>query len=110
MKMILILGAREPRASCKGLFRRLEILPVPCQYILSLMLFIIDNPDNIQTVSDVHGRHTRSKNQLFIANTNLTSVQKCYTVALLGEDNKKDAVSYFQWIHVVVGIVCSMVP
>ena len=64
----------EPVASCRGLFRRLEILPVPCQYILSSMLFIIDNPNKFQTVSGVHGLHTRSKNQLFIANTNLTSV------------------------------------
>ena len=29
---------------------------------------------------------------------------------MLGEDDKKDAVLYFQWIHVVVGIVGSMVP
>jgi len=53
----------EPRASCRGLFRRLQILPVPCQYtcILSLMLFIIDNPNKFQAVSEVHGPHTRSK-------------------------------------------------
>jgi len=25
----------EPTASCRGLFRKLELLPVPCQYILS---------------------------------------------------------------------------
>jgi hypothetical protein len=72
------------------------------------MLFIIDNPDNIQTVSDVHGLHTRIKNQPLIANTNLTSVQKCYTAYLLGEDDKRRFL-YFQWIHVVVGIVWSMV-
>jgi len=29
--------------------RKAEILPVPCQYILSLMLFIRDNPNNFQT-------------------------------------------------------------
>ena len=67
---------REPRASCRGLFRKLEILPVPCQYILSLMLFIIDNPNNFQTGFEIHGLHTWSKNQLFIPIANLTSVQK----------------------------------
>jgi len=91
----------EPRASCRGLFKRLKILPVPCQYILSLMLFILNNPNNFQTVSEVHGPHTRSKNQLFISNTNLTSVEKCYKAALLGEDDKKEPVWYFQWIHVL---------
>jgi len=45
------------------------------------------------------------KNQLFISNTNLTSVEKCYKAALFGEDDKKDPVLFFQWIHVVVGIV-----
>jgi len=106
------MSGAEPRASCRGLFRRLEILPVPCQYtcILYLMLFIIDNPNNFQTVSEVHGLHTRSKSQLFIANANLTSVQKCYKAAVLGEDDKKDAVLYFKWIHVVVSIVWSGVP
>jgi len=91
----------EPRASCGGLFRKLEILPIPCQYILSLVLFILDNPNNFQAVSEVHGPHTRSKNQLFIPSTNLTSGEKCYKAALLGEDDKKDTVLYFQWIHVL---------
>jgi len=64
------------------------------------MLFIIDNPNNFQTVSEVHGPHTRSRTQLFIPNTNLTSVE-CYKAALLGEDDKKYTVLYFQWIHVL---------
>jgi len=75
-----IMSGAEPRASCKGLFRRLEILPVLCQYILSLMLYIIDNSNNFQTVSQVHGLHTRSKNQLFIPNTNLTPLVLKYII------------------------------
>ena len=39
------------------------------------MLFIIDNPNNFQTGIEIHGLHT-SKNQLFIPNAKLTSVQK----------------------------------
>ena len=79
-KMVIrIISGVEPRASCRGLFRKLEILPVPCQYILSLMLFIIDNPNNCQTGLAIHGFHTRSKTQLFIPIANLTSVQKGIT-------------------------------
>jgi len=100
----------EPRASCRGLFRRLQILPVPCQYILSLMLFIIDNPNNFQTVSEVHGPCTRSRNQPFIPNTNLTSVEKCYKAALLGENDKKICCFIFSMDTCFVGIVWSMVP
>ena len=61
------------------LHRKTEILPVPCQYILSLMSFIIDNPNNFQTGLEIHGLHTRSKNQFFIPIANLTSVQKAIT-------------------------------
>ena len=58
---------------------KLEILPVPCQYILSLILFIIDNPNNFQTSLEIHGLHTRSKNQLFVPISTLTSVHKGIT-------------------------------
>ena len=93
-----IMPGAEPRAPCRGLFRRLKILPVPCQYILPLMLFIIDNSSNFQTVSEVHGPHTKSRTQLFIPNTNLTSVEKCYKAAFLREDDK-NTLLYFQCIH-----------
>ena len=43
------------------------------------MLFIIDNPNNFQTGLEIHGLHTRSKNQLFIPNAKLSSVQKGIT-------------------------------
>jgi len=69
----------EPRASCRDLFRKLEISPVPCQYILSLMLFIRHNPNNFQTGLEIHGLHTRRKIQLFIPIANLTNAQKGIT-------------------------------
>jgi len=69
----------EPRASCKELFRKLEISPVPCQYILSLMLFIRDIVNHFQTGLEIHGLHTGSKIQLFIPIADLPSVQKGIT-------------------------------
>jgi hypothetical protein len=39
----------------------------------------MDKPNNFQTVSEVYGIHTRSKNQIFVPNANLTSVQKGIT-------------------------------
>jgi len=47
------------------------------------MLFIVDNPNNFQTVAEVCGLNTRSKNQLFIPNTNLRSVQKGITYSAI---------------------------
>jgi hypothetical protein len=43
------------------------------------MLFITDNRNNFQTGLEIHGLHTRSKNQHFIPIANLTSVQKGIT-------------------------------
>ena len=70
------MSGAEPRVSCGSLFRILEILAVPCQYILSLLLFILDNPNNFQTGLQIRGLHTRSKIQRFIPIANLTSVEK----------------------------------
>jgi len=47
------------------------------------MLFIIDNPNNFPTGLEIHGLCTRSKNQLFIPITNLTSVQKGMTYSAI---------------------------
>ena len=69
----------EPRASSRGLFRKLEILPDQWQYLLSLMLYFIDKPNNFQTGLEIHGLHARSKSQLFIPIVNLTSVHKGVT-------------------------------
>jgi len=74
--VIRIMSGAEPRASCRSLFRKLEILPVPCKYILPLLPFIIDKPIIFLTGLETCGLHTRSKNQLFFPISNLTSVQK----------------------------------
>jgi hypothetical protein len=37
----------EARRSYRGLSEKLDILAVPCQYMLSLMLFMTDNQNNI---------------------------------------------------------------
>jgi hypothetical protein len=49
--------------SCKSLFKESKILPVPCQYKLSLMNFIINNQESFQTDSSIHNINTRNKHQ-----------------------------------------------
>jgi hypothetical protein len=38
-----IMAGVESRSSCGKLFQKLDILPVPCQYIFSLIIFVTDN-------------------------------------------------------------------
>jgi hypothetical protein len=75
-KVIRIISGMGPRDSCRGLFRKLDILLLSCEYILSLMLFVIDNQNNFRSGLEVHGLNTRSKNQFYLPTTNLSVFQK----------------------------------
>jgi hypothetical protein len=57
------MAAAQPSTSCKSLFKESKILPVPCQYILSLMNFIINNQERFHTNSSTHNINTRNKHQ-----------------------------------------------
>jgi hypothetical protein len=67
---------QSPRTSCRCLFKQLEILPVPCQFIFSLMNFIVSNQENFQTNSSIHNINTRNKHHLHRPNANLSCSQK----------------------------------
>jgi hypothetical protein len=54
----------------------LAILPSSCEYILSLMLFVIDNQNNFRSGVEVHGVNARNKNQLYLPTSNLSVFQK----------------------------------
>jgi len=65
------------RVSCRNLFRRLEILPLVSQYILSLMLFVVKNRNlNLKN----HTKSTRQFNNFYHPITNLTVYQMAYTI------------------------------
>jgi len=64
------------RTSCRSLFKKLEILSIPCQYILSLMSFIINNQEIFQTNSSIHNMNTRNKYHLLRPNAKLSFFKK----------------------------------
>ena len=47
------------RDSCRKLFIKLEILPLPSQYILSLLMFMIRNKSQFLVNSEIHHINTR---------------------------------------------------
>jgi len=75
-RVIRIMSGTVPRCSCRNLFKKLKILPVPSQYILSLMLFVIENQQDFPTRAYIHGFDTRNKNQLYLPALSLSCVQK----------------------------------
>ena len=71
------MAAAQPRTSSKSLFKESKNLPVPCQYILSLMNFIINNQESFQTNSPIHNINTQNKHHLRRPNVKLLCFKKC---------------------------------
>ena len=80
----------QPRTSCISLFKHLEILPVPCQYILSLMNSI---QESFQTDPSVHNINTRNKHHPLRSNANLS----CFQKSIFYADKKFGTVFHLVW-------------
>ena len=57
-------------------FKNLKILPLQSHYILSLLLFVIDNGDYFKVNSEIHNINTRNKSKLHLPISNLSVYQK----------------------------------
>ena len=71
-RIIRTMVGTHPRTSGIRLFKKLEILTVPTQYIHSLMSFFIGNQENFQSDSSVHNINTRYKHHLHTPVANLS--------------------------------------
>jgi hypothetical protein len=67
-KVARIMVGAQPRTLRRSLFKQLVIPPVPWQYILTLMNFIIADQENFQTNSSIHNINTRNKHNLHSPN------------------------------------------
>jgi hypothetical protein len=56
------------RVSCCELFKKLNILPLHSQYILSLLLFVLKNIEEFTSNSEVHSINTRHKSDISTTN------------------------------------------
>jgi hypothetical protein len=74
--IIRIMIGCNSRVSCRNLFRKLEILPLASQYILSLMLFVVKNTNFFILNSGNHDICTRQSMNFYQPLSNLTVYQK----------------------------------
>jgi hypothetical protein len=76
-KIIRIMMGVLPGWSCRGLFRKLDILTFPCSDVFSLTLLVLNNFNNFHTISmKIHEINTRNKNQLHRPVVNLSCYQR----------------------------------
>jgi hypothetical protein len=71
----IMMGIRN-RGSCKGYFKRLKILPLQSQYLLSFLLFVADNGDYFRLNSEIHSSNTKIKLNLHPPLSKLTVFQR----------------------------------
>ena len=64
------------RESCRELFKKLNILPLHPQHILSLLLFVVKNINMFKSNSVVHSINTRHCSDLYLPSAHLSKVQK----------------------------------
>jgi hypothetical protein len=60
------------RVSCRDLFRKFHILPLTSQYLLSLLMFVVQHKDLFITSIDSHNLETRQSNNLYTPQANLS--------------------------------------
>jgi len=75
-KIIRIMMGCRNRDSCRKFFPNLETLPLPSQYILSLLLFMIRNKNQFQVNSKIHQINTRQHANLHQPSVNATKYEK----------------------------------
>jgi hypothetical protein len=75
-KIIRIMASVKTGNSRRSLFKRLEVLTLPCEYIFLLMNFRVNNQEYFQTNSALHSVNTRNRHDLHIRTANLSCFQK----------------------------------
>jgi hypothetical protein len=73
IRIIMNAGSRVP---CRELFKKLNILPLHSQYILSLSLFVVKNAEEFTSHSEVHSINTHHRSDLYQPSIKLTKYQK----------------------------------
>jgi len=71
----IMVGVRN-RDSCREYFKRLEILPLQSEYLLSLLLFVAENVDHFRLNWAIHGFNNKNKSNLHLLPSKLTVYQR----------------------------------
>jgi hypothetical protein len=71
-RIIRVIFNVSPKISCRGLFRRLNILPFYSQYMYSLLLLVAKNASKFIISSEIYTINTRQIINLYLPSVNLS--------------------------------------
>jgi hypothetical protein len=74
--IVRIIAGVKSRNSCRNQFVNLQILPLPCEYIFTLMNVFVNNQEHFQKNSAIHSVNTRIGDHLHRPTANLSCFQK----------------------------------
>jgi len=75
-RIIRIISNTGSHDSCRHLFKQLQILSLPSQYIFSLLVFVNKNRGLFQPNSEIYDLNTRFNHNLHLPSTSFMLVQK----------------------------------
>ena len=62
--------------SCRKLFKKMKILPFYCQYIFSLLMYVVSNKHSFTKNLEIHSHNTRNASNLHVPTATLTKYKK----------------------------------
>jgi Reverse transcriptase (RNA-dependent DNA polymerase). len=75
-RVIRIITNIRSRDSCREQYKKLQILPLQAEYILPLLLFVINRSDMFEHTCEIHTINTRNRTNLHLPHLRLTTVQQ----------------------------------
>ena len=71
-RIIRVITSSGRYDSCRAFYKKSQILPLPSQYIFSLLVFVNKNRSYFISNSEIHDINTRYNHNLHLPSTNLT--------------------------------------
>lgn len=78
-RVLRCMHGSHPRASCGPLFKLYGILPLPCLYILNVIMYVREREVSYPKVGDIHDYETRNRHNVYLHYSRLSVGQNCPT-------------------------------
>ena len=112
-RVIRIIMGCGNRDSCRNIFKELKILPLMSQYVLSLLIFVVNSRDQFLINSEIHNIITRHSSNLHLPLANLDIYQrgvycsgiKIFNILPFNITNISDNPKTFLFLYIILLVI-----